>query len=118
MGGGGTWPRQTPRRYAWGSRFQRDVCNSRDADDRPLVGTPTPVGLYEQGKTPDTGLYELSGNVWEWTSSAWRDSPPYDTEVLNALDDAAQPRVVRGGAWGSVRRDVRAADRGGGFHRF
>ena len=104
-------PGKRPRRYAWGERFQRDACNSWDADDRPLVGAPTPVGLYEQGKTPDTGLYEMTGNVWEWTSSAWRDSPPYDTAVVQALDDAEQPRVVRGGAWSTVLRGARAAYR-------
>ena len=87
----------TPRRYAWGNRFLPDFCNSRDVQNRVQVGATTPVGLYAEGQTPDTGFYDLTGNVWEWTRSAYREQPPYDTELLDGLEDASQLRVVRGG---------------------
>ncbi len=91
-----------PRRYAFGEKLNPDVCNIRE--DRSWIGMSTPVGLYEQGKAPDTGLYDMTGNVWEWTTSAWRDEPPYDTDPLDGLDDGTQPRVVRGGAWDGILR--------------
>ncbi len=94
----------TPRRYAWGNRFLPDFCNSRDVQNRVQVGATTPVGLYAEGQTPDTGFYDLTGNVWEWTRSAYREQPPYDTELLDGLEDASQSRVVRGGAWGDDPR--------------
>ncbi len=104
-------PGVSPRRYAWSDDFFQDYCNSRDEAERVQVGVPTPVGLYARGRTPDTGLYDMTGNCWEWTRSAWRDQTPYDTAELLRLDDAAQPRVVRGGAWDYVPRNVRAASR-------
>jgi formylglycine-generating enzyme required for sulfatase activity len=102
-------PGRRPRRYAFGDAWTPDVCNVREPDS--VVGAPTPVGLYAAGRTPDTGLYDMTGTVWEWTTSAWSDEPPYDTEPLERLDDATQPRVVRGGAWGDIQRNARAACR-------
>jgi formylglycine-generating enzyme required for sulfatase activity len=98
-----------PRRYAFGEAWIPDLCNVREPGS--VVGAPTPVGLYEAGRTPDTGLYDITGNVWEWTTSAWAEVPPYDTGPLERLNDASQPRVVRGGAWNPIRRLARAAYR-------
>ncbi len=102
--------RQAPS-FRLKGEFQRDYANCRDQDDKILVGASSPVGLYEQGKTPDHGLYDMTGNIWEWTSSLWCEAPPYDTQVLEHLDDGASPRVVRGGSWSYVHRDARAAVR-------
>ena len=104
-------PGNRPRRYAWGDGFRQDYCNSRDGEGRVQVGAPTPVGLYQRGKTPDQGLYDMMGNCWEWTRSAWREQPPYDSAELLRLEDADQPRVVRGGGWYHFQPRVRAAYR-------
>ncbi len=100
-----------PRRYAWEGGFRRDYANCRDEDKQILVGAPTPVGLYEQGKTTDHGLYDMTGSIWEWTSSLWRAAPPYDTQVLEHMDDGTSPRVVLGGSWDSFPRRARSACR-------
>ena len=60
------------------------------------VGATTPVGSYPEGATPE-GLYDMAGNVWEWTDS-WYDKPSSD-------------RVLRGGGWGGDAGGCRSAYR-------
>lgn len=57
------------------------------------------------------GLYDLSGNVWEWV---WESPERYpDRPVRDPQGDATGPlRIVRGGSWTSAERDLRAAARG------
>jgi formylglycine-generating enzyme len=70
-------------------------------------GTTHPVGE----KAPNTwGLYDLHGNVWEWTHD-W-----FDDYRTGPLTDPSGPatesdKVLRGGGWGSRAGDCRAAVR-------
>ncbi len=53
-------PRGSPYPY---TRVQDSIANmkTRELD----LGRPVPVGTFENGRTPDTGLYDLHGNVRE-----------------------------------------------------
>lgn len=56
------------------------------------------------------GLYDMPGNVWEWTCSSWHE--PFDgNEQRCTHPEDPEVRVVRGGSWGSFRDNVRSAVR-------
>ncbi len=65
-------------------------------------GRSAPVGSY---KPNPFGLYDTVGNVWEWTSSAYRDGD------AKAGPSAPVARVRRGGSWLNVPSDARASVR-------
>jgi formylglycine-generating enzyme required for sulfatase activity len=59
------------------------------------------------------GLYDVLGNVWEWTQDHWHDDyrgAPTDGSAWISSDTGAY-RVLRGGSWFSDARLVRAAYR-------
>jgi serine/threonine-protein kinase len=64
------------RRYPWGDLFDPTKANT----GRQFGGI-TPVDKFPEGRSP-YGVYDLLGNVWEWTAS----------------EDGAN-KVVRGGLW-------------------
>jgi formylglycine-generating enzyme required for sulfatase activity len=58
------------------------------------------------------GLYDMHGNVWEWTCSEYDEG--YGGAELRCLDnDAGGLRVLRGGSWLHLPRGLRAAYRPG-----
>jgi formylglycine-generating enzyme required for sulfatase activity/tRNA A-37 threonylcarbamoyl transferase component Bud32 len=81
------------RLYAWGNASP----TGRVCWGRPTAGT-CDVGSFDAGATPD-GLHDITGNVWEWTSS---DYCMYDPGVACAHDQ----KVARGGGWFSTDPSV------------
>ena len=71
--------------------------------------TTHPVALLAPN---DCGLYDMSGNVWEWTGD-WYSSTSYS--ISTGVDPTGAPtgdeRAKRGGPWYNVPRDVRLANR-------
>lgn len=104
------------REFAWGNEFSKNNLNGAEfwsgQDDlsdydqwnklfykNKIVfrqASTTIVYQFLEGCTPED-VFDLSGNVWEWTSS-W-----YEKEQVN--------RVLCGGSWSSDRRNVRGANR-------
>ena len=82
--------------YPWGNRFDIERANTpqRWAALEQKGGTMA-VGSFESGKSP-YGIYDLSGNVWEWTSSWYLPYP--GNEFPNTLY-GFKNRVLRGGSW-------------------
>lgn len=115
-------------RYAWGNQPEPSLGNYADTG----INQTSTVGLFPAGKAFQTadgsGLHDLSGNVWEWTSSRWGQDwlkPDYiyaqweaqrlEREQLES--EADMYRVVRGGSWDDFTDDLRCALRNGSHPR-
>ena len=82
------------REYPWPK--DKGEPNSKLLNYKSNVGQTTPVGSYPEGATPE-GLYDMAGNVWEWTDSWYDYSRSY--------------RVIRGGSWYNPAENCRSATR-------
>jgi formylglycine-generating enzyme required for sulfatase activity len=90
------------RTYPWGEGIDCSKANYiYSMQSESCVGDTTEVGSYESGVSP-YGLYDMAGNVLEWTAD-WYDSSYYGTladGVWNPTGPASgEYRVQRGGAW-------------------
>jgi formylglycine-generating enzyme required for sulfatase activity len=94
------------RRYPWGNTWQAGRCNTWEAS----IKDTTPVDHYPRGRSP-YGVYDMSGNVWEWTSTIYQ---PYPYRVNDGREDMTVSdkwRVIRGCSYWSDSRWARAAYR-------
>ena len=74
------------------------------------VGTKAPNEL---------GIYDMSGNVWEWCQDTWHDdykNAPKDGTAWESGDDSL--RVLRGGSWDDYGSGCRVAYRFNNFPTF
>ena len=81
------------RKYSWGNEFDEQRANINNQ-----VGQSTPVGQFENGKSP-YGAYDMIGNVWEWTSDWYK---PYPGNTYEDDKFGEKVRVLRGNSWAGV----------------
>ena len=91
------------RPYPWGDAPLADTRLNWNG----VVGTTMPVKSYPDGATPE-GVYDMAGNVWEWTSSTW--CSDYSSSPEECLPDVYVPR---GGSYISADRFVNPSYRDG-----
>jgi formylglycine-generating enzyme required for sulfatase activity len=103
----------TATAYWWGAtasheyaNYGTDSCCDGFASGRDQWVNTAPVGSFPANAF---GLYDMSGNVWEWTCSDYISS--YDGHESTCNNSASNPRALRGGSWGDVPRSVRSAYR-------
>ncbi len=85
------------RIYPWGNDWKKEFANA----DKQTNGM-TEVGKF-MGKSP-FGLSDMSGNAWEWTAT---DAKAYPNGK-SFVSELVEPKIIRGGYWGSGK-DVAAA---------
>lgn len=90
-------------RYPWGNVWNANAANTAaQTQNRPI-----PVASLRSGATP-SGVMDLIGNVWEWTSSPMRAYPG----GRPLPDSLSQYLVIRGGAYNSSDQIATASYRG------
>jgi formylglycine-generating enzyme required for sulfatase activity len=88
--------------YPWGAGIDCTRANYGGAGG--CVGDTSAVGSYPPNAY---GLYDMTGNVWEWVADWFTDYYYRDSPADNPLGPlSGGRRVLRGGAWGSVGVDL------------
>jgi len=115
----------TVTRYWWGDdRPEKAVENLTGVEDQSPMGRywtsgfrrygdgfwgPAPVGVFEPNPL---GLYDMAGNVSEWTEDCWHQNyirAPADGSAW--INPGCERRVVRGGYWAGAPDQARSAAR-------
>ena len=102
--------------YPWGGNYIRTKKGCFLANFKPLRGNYTVDGSLLTAKVAsyqpnDFGLYDMAGNVSEWTSSAYHPSantflndlnPSYEYNAKESDPDRMKQKVIRGGSWKDI----------------
>jgi iron(II)-dependent oxidoreductase len=92
-----TWDaRRGKSRYPWGREFM-----GYEANLARTRFSPAPAGSYAGG-TGQTGCVQLTGDVWEWTTSYFEPYPgflSYPYPEYSEIYFGEAYRVLRGGSW-------------------
>jgi formylglycine-generating enzyme required for sulfatase activity len=84
------------RMFPWGNEFDTDKANTPQRWEKlHQSGDTMPVGSFPNGVSP-YGVYDMSGNVWEWTSS-WYKAYPGNTHPSENYGE--QYKTLKGGSW-------------------
>jgi serine/threonine-protein kinase len=103
------------RIYPWGEVIDLSLANYCQDFTRCEQGDTSRVGSYPAGRSP-FGLYDMAGNVLEWTADWYLESYYQISPAANPLGPAAPPgseyyRVLRGGSWYVGEENLRVSYR-------
>ena len=97
-------------KYVWGNDI--DCLKARFSQFSGICGNDRKTSLVKSFAPNEFGLYDMYGNVWEWTQDCWHNnyqSAPNDGSAwANGSCDAG---VIRGGSWLNQARFLRSSFR-------
>jgi len=102
--------------YPWGGNYARDAKGCFLANFKPYRGaynddTGTMTMKVAQFRPNDFGLFDMAGNVAEWTSSSYNPSsniyvsdvnPEFQYMARKDDSDMLKRKVIRGGSWKDI----------------
>ena len=100
---------RTQTRYYWGNDVGRGKANCNGCGSQWDGKQTAEVGQFQPN---DFGLYDMAGNVWQWTEDCWNENynnAHGDGSALTTGD--CSRRVIRGGSWNDSPWFLRAAAR-------
>jgi formylglycine-generating enzyme required for sulfatase activity len=102
---------RTQTAYPWGDDIGKNNADCKQCGSKWDNKQPAPAGSFARN---GFGLYDMAGNVWEWTDDCYHAS--YDAAPTDGSPwippGGCNDRVVRGGAWDRESETVRSAGRG------
>ncbi len=99
----------TTTAYFWGASVGKNNANCDGCGSRWDDKQTSPAGSFAPNAF---GLYDMSGNAWQWVEDCYRDSyqaAPSDGSPM--VSGECGQRVLRGGSWDDVPGYLRAANR-------
>lgn len=105
--------------YPWGNTFDGTRLNYCDSNCQYTAdysfndgnALPAPVGSYPNGASW-VGALDMSGNIWEWTSTIYSFPYPYNpNDGRENPADTNSKRTLRGGSWNWIAADARTTAR-------
>ena len=96
-------------KYSWGNSIGNNKANCDGCGSRWDDSQTAPVGSFSANAF---GLYDMHGNVNEWTQDCWNGSykgAPSDSSAW--LKGDCSRRVLRGGSWSYIPSKLRSANR-------
>lgn len=102
--------------YPWGDKYARDAAGCYLANFKPYRGsyhndTGAMTMAVAQFRPNDFGLYDMAGNVAEWTSSSYSSAsnvtihdmnPDFPYMARKEDPDVLKRKVVKGGSWKDI----------------
>ena len=96
--------------YPWGDDIGKNNANCNGCGSQWDAKQTAPVGSFAPNRF---GLYDMVGNVFEWTEDCVHDNyigAPTDGSAWTTGGDCSN-HIIRGGSWLSDPENLRAADR-------
>ncbi|MFO1129165.1 MAG: SUMF1/EgtB/PvdO family nonheme iron enzyme [Rhodospirillales bacterium] len=97
-------------RYIWGAAVEKGAANCNGCASQWDNLRTAPVGSF---KANAFGLYDMLGNVWEWTADCWQvEATITPAKATRAGSSGRCPaRVLRGGSWANSPALLRSSAR-------